>query len=98
PASSPPSLHDALPISEPDGDLVQGVPGYAEGEGVGGHWSAWSWSSRCRACRCPASVPCHTATTAPHVARRLGWYPTRAMRPERRSEEHTSELQSRFDL
>src|SRR5699024_4429997 len=60
-------------VAEPVGDLGQGLPGDPEGEGVGEHWSPWSSASRRRACCCPVAVPCPTATTAPHVARRLGW-------------------------
>src|SRR5699024_12797340 len=85
PRINPPSLHDALPISADD---------FRSPESRSGWTSRRSWSIRIR-----TSVTCGAASVTAAASDPSGpRSATRATGGEERSEEHTSELQSRFDL
>src|SRR5207249_6131807 len=89
----PLSLHDALPIS-----------GIANGAAVG-RTPPWHGSPAPQATAEGADTPCgetgmnclRTRQDQPTRTRKAH-DPSRSKAPTRRSEEHTSELQSRFDL
>src|SRR5207249_6369916 len=82
------SLHDALPISSarPSAGVVSATSGGRGGEG----------NARIRNPAMPTNTP--VATTAPFRRSRLVCVMRSPTSRSVRSEEHTSELQSRFDL
>src|SRR5699024_12546101 len=93
-----PSLHDALPIY-PETPDVSVTPQYK----IQTQWRQHYNFSRPR--RTPGfSLVASSPTTYPlpkpvgSVARQTRFLSTRGRHPRSRSEEHTSELQSRFDL
>src|SRR5207249_12324690 len=58
-------------------------------------WSNHQWLTQCQAKRCPACTGACRSSSSSHQSRSRR---TCTERLELRSEEHTSELQSRFDL
>src|SRR5699024_12383789 len=90
--AGPPSLHDALPISLQNiyRELVEdtGVPAPSTGD-----LSAWADAGVLLLNR---SLTVQPGQPASH--RGKGWEPITDAAIRARSEEHTSELQSRFDL
>src|SRR5207249_11953329 len=87
------SLHDALPICHLCGDLVESAE-----DVVGGEHDRLGGRLRVTAPRGKDRVPSDARRDAICVQYRLDRLAAACLQDPERSEEHTSELQSRFDL